>query len=95
MKPDSDKLIEQLVSNTRSLLEDHWGKAENVFANTNIKITMTHLIDFDAADPVASTTIAFGARVKDKIESIVRDEAEELPMDVEETPRRGRPRKVV
>ena len=90
MKPEADKLIEQLVQNTRSLLEDHWGQVENVFTNTNIKITMTHSVDFDGADPVAGTAIAFGARVKDKVESVVPDDGAELPMEVEEKLKRGR-----
>jgi hypothetical protein len=93
-KPDSEKIIEQLVSNTRALLQDHWKKAEAVFAATNIKINMQHLIDFEPADVTAKTTIAFGARVKDSVEMTIPDGDSMLPMgEIPQRPKRGRPPK--
>jgi hypothetical protein len=78
MKPDPEQLIEQLVANTRKLLTDHWGRAEQVFAATNIKIGITHLIDFDGAKATAKSTISFGARVKDTVEVTIDDSQPEL-----------------
>lgn len=92
MKPDKEKLITQLVENTRTLLEENWVRAEQVFGTGNIKLSIAHLVDFEQEDVIAKTTIAFGARVKDVVEVTVRDNGQELPMDIPEKPRRGRPR---
>lgn len=68
MKPTREELIDQLVANCRKLLTEHWGRAEQVFAATNIKINIAHLIDFEGASPTAKSTISFGARVRDTVE---------------------------
>ena len=89
-KPDSATLIEQIVNNTRSLLEDNFKRAEQVFATSTIKLSFAHTVDFEPADATIKSTIAFGARVKDTIEVTVRDGESELPMEVAETPKRSR-----
>jgi hypothetical protein len=68
MKPTREQLIDSLVANCRQLLTDNWGRAEQVFAATNIKINIAHLIDFDGAAPTAKSTISFGARVRQSVE---------------------------
>jgi hypothetical protein len=90
MKPDNSKVIEQLVDNTRTLLEEHWRKVEQTFAGT-ISITMKHVVDFDEGDTRTKTTIGFGERIKDEIEVSVRDPEEELPMDIPKAPRKRKP----
>jgi hypothetical protein len=89
-KPTPEKLIEQLTENTRTLLQDHWSKAAAVFANTTVKITMTHSVDFEPADCVTKSAIAFGARIKDSVEVTIPDGDSMLPMGpIAQRPKRG------
>lgn len=90
MKPSAEKIIAVLLEQARGLLEDHWGEAERVFANTNIKLSMSHQVDFESADVMCKTTIAFGTRIKDTTENAIHDEASELPMAIEQKPKRRR-----
>ncbi len=90
MKPDNEKLIKQLVDNTRTLLEENWVRAEQVFGAGNIKLSIAHLVDFEHGDVIAKSTITFGARVKEVVEVTVRDNGEELPMEIEEKPKTRR-----
>jgi hypothetical protein len=90
-RPNNEKLIDQLVNNTRALLEEHWKDAERVFGSSNIKITMAHLVDFQGANDVnAKTTITFGTRIKDSIEMTVPDG--ELLLDSPQKPKRRPPK---
>jgi hypothetical protein len=91
-RPKTDKLIDQLVTNTRTLLEDHWKEAERVFGSANIKISMAHLVDFGAQDANAKTTIAFGTRIKDTIEMTVPDGQTDLLLDSPQKPKRRPPK---
>jgi hypothetical protein len=84
-----------LSDQTRALLEDHWGEAERVFANTNIKIGMAHLVDFDSADVKCKTTISFGTRIKDSSENVLHDSDSELPMQIPQKPKRQRKPKTI
>lgn len=90
-RPKTEKLIDQLVTNTRTLLEDHWKEAERVFGSSNIKISMAHLVDFGAQDANAKTTIAFGTRIKDTIEMTVPD-GQALLIDSPQKPKRRPPK---
>lgn len=82
MKPSSDVLVDQLVENTRNLLNQNIARAETVFAATNIKLTIAHLIDFSKAEPKTKSTISFGARVHDTIEVTIADPNQtELPIN--------------
>lgn len=87
-RPKSEKLIDQLVSNTRTLLEDHWKDAERVFGSGNIKIAMSHLVDFDAQDPNVKSSINFGPKIHDSIEMTVPDGQTDLLLDSPQKPKR-------
>jgi hypothetical protein len=78
-KPRQEKIIDSLVEQTRSLLEDHWGEAERVFAEDKIKIGVALLVDWEGTDANCKATISFGARVKDSSEALVHDQPE-LPL---------------
>jgi hypothetical protein len=89
-KPNQTKIIDSLVEQARSLLEDHWGEAERVFADNPIKISMALLVEFDGVDASCKAVIGFGARVKDSSEATVHDETTELPLGSVEKGKRRR-----
>jgi hypothetical protein len=89
-KPNQTKIIDSLVEQTRSLLEDHWGEAERVFADQPIKVSVTFAVEFDGVDANCKASIGFGARVKDSSEAVVHDEASELPIGPIEKGRKRR-----
>ena len=89
-RPKTEKLIDQLVTNTRTLLEDHWKEAERVFGSNNIRISMSHLVNFEAQDPNVKTSIAFGPKVKDSLEMSVP--SDELLLDSPQKPKRRPPK---
>ena len=79
-KTKQEKVIEALVEQTRSLLEDHWSEAERVFAGVEqIKIGIQLLVDSEGAETTCKVTISFGSRIKDSNESTVHDQPE-LPL---------------
>lgn len=90
MKPNTEQLIEQLVQNTRELLEANWNRAEAVFTESNIKLSLTHLIDFEHSQIQVKSTIAYGARVKDTREVMMPDGEQDLPLEVPKQPKRAR-----
>ena len=79
-KPKQEKIIDTLVEQTRSLLEDHWAEAERVFAGIDqMKIGVQLVIDFQGTDAQCKVTIGFGSRIKDSSETTVHDQPE-LPL---------------
>jgi hypothetical protein len=76
-KPKQEKIIDSLVEQTRSLLEDHWAEAERVFAGIDqMKIGVQLVVDFVGADATCKVTIGFGSRIKDSSETTVHDQPE-------------------
>jgi hypothetical protein len=90
-KPTQEKIINSLVEQTRSLLEDHWGEVERVFAGIDqMKIGVQLLVDFEGSDAKCKATIGFGSRVKDSSEATLYEESSELPLGPVEKGKRRR-----
>jgi hypothetical protein len=70
------KIIESLIEQSRSLLEDHWSEAERMFGAQKIKIGMVFSVERGSAESTCKVSISFGARVKDSNEVLVSDQPE-------------------
>lgn len=81
---ENEKIIEEMIGQTRGMLENHWGDITD-YRNGGeaIKISFLHKLAYEGQERVVETTISFGKRMKDT--TINRIDMQQLSLDLPAT----------
>ena len=78
---ENQKIIEQVIEQTKSMLENHWSDITD-YRNGGeaIKVGFLHKLSYEGDERVVDTTISFGKRIKDQ--TINRIDIAQLNLDL-------------
>ena len=80
---DNERVVDLIVENTRTLLNDHWQQILEFRADANdgieeVKVGLSHALSYDGRTRTVKSTISFSHRVKDSIEESI--DLDQIPL---------------